>query len=278
VFEIARKGSKNWVLCTDQGKIIPDIENLVFPETFTIELEFYDNGEPHSGHWYHIILKQGDREALLFFVGSRENTRIRLFDKDVASKKLPHQLAKGNHTMRMMVTRTTIKCYIDSERVANVPKPDGFAPDDLLAFLDPYEEPGNPMLMGTFRFAAGGKKLRDQLDQDGKIVTHGILFDSGSAVIKAESYKTLADIGALLTDDTALRLAIEGHTDSDGADDANLALSQQRADAVKDYLVTTNQVDAGRLEAKGQGETRPIDKNTTAEGKANNRRVELIKL
>jgi OmpA-OmpF porin, OOP family len=97
-------------------------------------------------------------------------------------------------------------------------------------------------------------------------------------VIKAESYKTLADIGGLLTDDPALRLSIEGHTDVDGADDANLTLSQQRADAVKDYLVATYQIDGGRLEAKGQGEAKPIDKNTTAEGKANNRRVELIKL
>jgi curli biogenesis system outer membrane secretion channel CsgG len=278
VFEIARKGDKNWVLCTNQGKIIPDIENLDLPETFTLEMETYDNGEPNKGHYYRVLLMQGGNEALNFWLGNRDQTSIQCFNRDVASKTLPNRLTKGRHTMRIMVTRTTIKCYIDAERVGNVPKPDGFDPDDVQVYLDPYMDPGNPMLMGAFRLAGGGKKLRDQLDQDGKIVTHGILFDSGSAVIKAESYKTLADIGALLTEDAALRLSIEGHTDGDGADDANLTLSKQRADAVKDYLVATNRIDAGRLETKGQGKTQPIDNNTTAEGKANNRRVELVKL
>ncbi len=278
VHEIARKGDKNWILCTDQGKIIPDIENLDLPEAFTIEMETYDNGEPNKGHWYRIILKQGDDEALNFFLHDRDQTSVECFRRDVASKNLPNRLAKGRHTMRIMVTRTTIKCYIDAERVGNVPKPDGFDPDDVHVYLDCYEEPGNPMLMGSFRLAGSGLKLREQLDQDGKIVTHGILFDSGSAVIKAESYKTLADLGALLAEDSALRLSIEGHTDGDGAADANLTLSQQRADAVKDYLVSAAHIDAGRLEAKGRGATQPIDNNATAEGKANNRRVELLKL
>lgn len=278
VFEIARKGDKNWVLCTDKGKIIPDIENLDLPETFTIELDLYDNGEPNKGHWYRIILTQGDDEALNFFFHDRDQTSVECFSREVASKGLPNKLSKGRHTMRVMVTRTTIKCYIDHERVGNVPKPEGFDPGDLHLILDPYEEAGNPMLMGAMRVAAGGMKLRDQLDAAGKIVTHGILFDSGSAVIKAESYKTLADLGALLTEDAALRLSIEGHTDGDGAADANLTLSQQRAEAVKDYLVATARIDAGRLEAAGRGAAQPIDSNTTAEGKANNRRVELLKL
>jgi OOP family OmpA-OmpF porin len=88
----------------------------------------------------------------------------------------------------------------------------------------------------------------------------------------------LADISQLLTDDTALKLSIEGHTDSDGSDAANLTLSQNRSDAVKTYLVQTYKIDAGRLETKGWGETKPIDTNDTAEGKANNRRVEFVKL
>jgi len=133
-------------------------------------------------------------------------------------------------------------------------------------------------LIGAFRFAEGGKTLRQQLDEAGKIVTHGILFDSGSDKIKAESYKTLADIGALLTEDAGLRLSIEGHTDSDGADDANLKLSQNRSASVRTYLVDNYKIDGGRLETKGFGESKPIDVNTSAEGKANNRRVELVKL
>jgi outer membrane protein OmpA-like peptidoglycan-associated protein len=73
-------------------------------------------------------------------------------------------------------------------------------------------------------------------------------------------------------------LSIEGHTDSDGADDYNLKLSQNRANSVRLYLIQTYKIDGGRLEAKGRGETKPIDTNNTPEGKANNRRVELVKL
>jgi len=73
-------------------------------------------------------------------------------------------------------------------------------------------------------------------------------------------------------------VSIEGHTDSDGADDYNLELSQNRANSVRTYLTQTYKIDGSRLETKGWGETKPIDANNTPEGKANNRRVELVKL
>jgi outer membrane protein OmpA-like peptidoglycan-associated protein len=120
--------------------------------------------------------------------------------------------------------------------------------------------------------------MREQLEEGGRIVTHGIYFDVSSDQIKGESYKTLADIGQMLIDDAGLKLAIEGHTDSDGDDASNMGLSKRRAEAVKKYLVETYKVDGARLEAMGMGETKPIDANTTPEGKANNRRVELVKV
>jgi outer membrane protein OmpA-like peptidoglycan-associated protein len=172
-----------------------------------------------------------------------------------------------------------MKCYIDNERVANVPAVEGFKPVDIGVSMDPWlDEPDNPMLVGTFRYAEGGKTLREQLDEAGRIVTHGILFDSGSDKIKGESYQTLKEIGQLLTDDPKLRLSIEGHTDSDGTDDYNLKLSQRRSESVRTYLIENYKVDGNRLESKGWGESKPIDTNNTPEGKANNRRVELVKL
>jgi len=208
-----------------------------------------------------------------------EHTALTIHDDQIASKQLPNELGAGKHTMRVMATKTTLKCYVDNERVANVPAVENFNPIGFKVHMDPWgDEPENPMLMRGFRFAEGGKTLKQQLDETGRIITHGILFDSGSDRIKAESFKTLADIGQLLNENPALRLSIEGHTDSDGAEDYNLDLSQRRANSVRTYLMETYKIDAGRLETKGLGETMPIDTNDTPEGKANNRRVELVKL
>jgi outer membrane protein OmpA-like peptidoglycan-associated protein len=164
--------------------------------------------------------------------------------------------------------------------MANAPLTAGFTPSSFMigfhANDDDFEK--EKLLVRNFRFAEGGKTMREQLNEGGRIVTHGIYFDVSSDQIKGESYKTLADIGQMLADDAALKLAIEGHTDSDGDDASNMDLSKRRAEAVKKYLVETYKVDGARLEAKGMGETKPIDANTTPEAKANNRRVELVKV
>jgi OmpA-OmpF porin, OOP family len=280
VFEIAKQGSKSYILCTDEGGIAPKITAGPLPAKYTVEMEFYSNGPEHKGHWFSIRwLDAAGEEIGDFRVQDNDHTELSLAGKRLANKVLAASPSAGIHAMRIMATKTTMKCYVDNERVANVPAVEGFAPVSFRVYMDPWkDEPDNPMLVGTFRYAEGGKTLKEQLDEAGRIVTHGILFDSGSARIKAESYKTLADIGQLLADNPTLRLSIEGHTDSDGAEDYNLKLSQDRAASVKTYLVETYKIDSKRLEAKGWGETKPIDKNDTAEGKADNRRVELVKI
>jgi OOP family OmpA-OmpF porin len=280
VFEVAKQGGKNWILCTDQGSIRPKITVGPLPPKYTIEMEFYVKGGDTRGHWFFIKwYDDQDQEIGNFNTQDKHRTQLRLLDKDLALKDLSAPLAGGIHTMRVMATQSTMKCYIDNERVANVPAVEGFKPVDFGVYMDPWkDETDNPMLIGTFRYAEGGKTLKQQLDEAGRIVTHGILFDSGSDKIKGESYKTLADIGALLTENPTLRLSIEGHTDSDGADDYNMNLSQKRAASVRDYLIANYKIAGERLESKGWGESKPIDKNDTPEGKANNRRVELVKL
>ena len=280
VFEVARLGSENYIMCSDKGTILPKIAHAPLPPKYTVEMELYSNGPEYDGHWYYIdwFDAKGQQAASLSFKDGK-NTQLVLLSKSVASKALPEKVSKGIHTMRIMATKSTIKCYLDNVRIANVPKVEGFEPIGFRIHMDPWEgNPKNPMLLKSFRFAEGGKTLREQLDETGRIVTHGILFDSGSDRIKGESYKTLANIGALLTDDPGLRLSIEGHTDSDGADDYNMELSNKRAQAVRAYLMETYSIGGDRLEAKGWGETNPIDTNATPEGKANNRRVELVKL
>ena len=95
--------------------------------------------------------------------------------------------------------------------------------------------------------------------------------------IRGESTPTLKEIGQMLKDHADLKLTIEGHTDNVGQPAANLTLSQKRADAVKQYLVANFGIDAARLSTKGYGDTKPADKNDSAQGRQNNRRVELVK-
>lgn len=115
------------------------------------------------------------------------------------------------------------------------------------------------------------------LEESGSIALHNILFDTGKATLKTESAAALQPVIDVLKADGALRLEIQGHTDNTGAKAANLTLSQQRADAVRQYLITTGGIAAARLTAVGLGDTTPVASNTTEDGRAQNRRVELHK-
>jgi outer membrane protein OmpA-like peptidoglycan-associated protein len=106
----------------------------------------------------------------------------------------------------------------------------------------------------------------------------GILFDVNSDRIRGESYGTLKEIAAVLRENAALKVRIIGHTDSDGDDASNLDLSRRRAAAVKGMLVSEFGIDAARMETDGKGESQPAAGNESAAGKANNRRVEFVKM
>lgn len=119
--------------------------------------------------------------------------------------------------------------------------------------------------------------LAKSLSETGSVALHNILFDTGKATIQPASAKELAVVIELLKSDATLKLEVQGHTDNVGAKAANLTLSQQRAAAVRDYLVKTGGIAADRLTAIGFGDTKPVAPNTTDDGRAANRRVELVK-
>lgn len=138
---------------------------------------------------------------------------------------------------------------------------------------DAYE-----VLFSNVRFAVGAPDMRNKLLTEGKLITHGITFDSGSDKIKPESYGTLKEIAGVLKENSDLKVKIIGHTDSDGGDAANLELSKKRSAAVKNTLTQEFGIEASRMETDGKGESEPVSENSTPSGKANNRRVEFIKL
>jgi outer membrane protein OmpA-like peptidoglycan-associated protein len=119
--------------------------------------------------------------------------------------------------------------------------------------------------------------MAKEIAREGHVALYGIHFDTNKAEIKPESSAALVEIGKLLKADPALKLLVVGHTDSVGGYDPNMALSDRRAAAVLQELTTKHGVAAARLRAVGVGMASPVASNDTDEGRAKNRRVELVK-
>jgi len=124
---------------------------------------------------------------------------------------------------------------------------------------------------------ADAASFRDGLKATGHVAVEGIYFDTGKAVVKPESTPALQEVAKLLGADPSLKLWVVGHTDSVGAVDANMKLSQARAEAVVAALTTTHGVSATRLKGYGVGPLAPVASNDGEDGRAKNRRVELVK-
>ncbi len=124
---------------------------------------------------------------------------------------------------------------------------------------------------------ADGKALAQQLAETGRAVVHEIHFGFNSAEILPGSETVLSQIARLLKEDPKLELIIEGHTDNVGGAEFNLDLSRKRAEAVKRWLADREGVSEVRLATVGYGLTRPVADNGTEDGRAQNRRVELLR-
>ncbi len=123
---------------------------------------------------------------------------------------------------------------------------------------------------------ANAAGLSDEINKSGQVAIYGIHFDTGKAAILPDSDSILGEIVKLMQQNSDLKLRVEGHTDTKGVPSANQALSEKRAQAVVAWLTAHGVADA-RLSAKGFGQDKPVADNSTEEGRAKNRRVELVK-
>jgi outer membrane protein OmpA-like peptidoglycan-associated protein len=124
---------------------------------------------------------------------------------------------------------------------------------------------------------ASADAFANGLKTTGHIAVEGIYFDTAKTELKPESDKAIAEVAKLLKTDTGLKLYVVGHTDNAGALDGNMKLSQGRAQAVVQALVKSHGIAATRLHAYGSGPYSPVASNDSEEGRAKNRRVELVK-
>jgi len=185
-------------------------------------------------------------------------------------------LTKETLPVRIMADGDYVKVYVNEHRVANIPNAELQRSQKIAFYFGGEVRPEKPIFVGNIRVAESRTSLYDDLKSKGRASTQGILFDVGSARIKPESTPTLKEIAQALRDQVSMRLRIEGHTDNTGASASNQRLSADRAAAVVSYLVAQEGIAANRLESDGFGDTKPAADNGTAEGRQNNRRVDLV--
>ena len=184
----------------------------------------------------------------------------------------------------LAINKSRIRLYLDDNKIIDLPRALTNAMRNSF-FLNnnaviPASETG--MLISNVRIASAETDARGllvkQLMEEGKAVTNDILFDVNSDKIRPESFAIINQFGDALQKQSSLKIKIIGHTDNDGNDAGNLALSQKRAAAVKNYITENYAVTGSRIQTDGKGESQPVANNASAEGKAKNRRVEFVKL
>ncbi len=188
---------------------------------------------------------------------------------DIRNKVLgqPHiSIAVNRQRYRLWVDESK---YVDIPRMISASNPPSTLKFEVRNFKDGKER----LFIRNLKVAEGGLDLRRQLISEGSVSTNAILFDSGSANLQPSSMGVIRQISQVLQQETGMNLQIVGHTDSDGDTAANQRLSEARAAAVKDALVSVYGIDAGRLTTAGKGESEPVADNGTPDGKAQNRRV-----
>jgi OOP family OmpA-OmpF porin len=124
---------------------------------------------------------------------------------------------------------------------------------------------------------ADAAAMGNDIAATGHVAVYGIYFDTGKSEIKPESDAAISEIAALLKNNSSLNLYVVGHTDNVGSFDSNMKLSKDRADAVVNVLTSKHGIAATRLKSYGVASLSPVESNDTEDGKARNRRVELVK-
>ena len=285
--EVASLGRDNVIHFANNNSVIIPLMNKTdfLPEVFTLEFDvFFEEDGAFRSDYYKVR----------FFEGTSSYAKIEgknVFPIDISwnavkmgefggktssfTEEKKNWKPKWKH-IAISFNKRSLKLYMDEERLLNIPNL-GFKPK-MFSIGSHYDDRHIKMSsIKNIRLNEGGKKLYDRIMEEGKFVTRGILFDINKSSIKGESMGTINEIVQMMNTHPDLKFRVEGHTDGDGDESYNQKLSEDRSKAVKSLLIQSG-IDASRLDSKGYGESKPVNDNKTPEGKANNRRVEFIKI
>jgi outer membrane protein OmpA-like peptidoglycan-associated protein len=193
-------------------------------------------------------------------------------DNDLGTVHATYEVNKPNE-FDLWSQQGRVRVYLNGTRLIDVNQVHPGAMDHLY-----LEESQGTFELRSIRIAESAPDPGDVLATTGKYVTHGILFDTDSDILKPESAGVIKEISTALYKHPELKVEIDGYTDSSGNASHNMDLSKRRAEAVMNVLVAQFGLDQSRLTAAGFGSKNPISSNNTPEGRAQNRRVEFVRL
>ncbi len=190
-------------------------------------------------------------------------------------------LARKVMHVSMQAQKERLRIWVNQDKIYDLPRaiPAGSNFNQLFFSVtsSSYDNDKAGVYITNIKVAKGLPDTRHQLIDNGVFSTTGILFDVNKATVRPESYGVLKEIAGILQQHPAVQILVVGHTDADGPETTNQALSEKRAAAVKMFLQTQFGIEHSRMTTTGKGESKPVADNNTAEGKARNRRVEFIK-
>jgi len=300
------KDNQKWLSITSDGYFQPDFINEM-PLNFTLEFEVYarykssnilsyqlylipsknpkkDLAEEYLDNYFQFAWSRCNNAASFLIVENGEtinsNGALKIADAGCDENHNNGEFSKFS----IWRQNGRLRIYVNENKVVDLPQ--AF---DLKQKYNVFKIGAKYMnfstsdnldefMISNVRYAVAGEDTRSKLITEGRFVTNGIQFDVNSDNIKPESGTVLKEIATTLKENPKVRVKIIGHTDSDGADAANLQLSQKRAAAVKTALSSFYDIDGSRIETDGKGESQPLNKNATPVEKASNRRVEFLKL
>jgi len=271
------QGVRQLTMSARQMTLTPNLTEL--PKNFTMQADVAYKGHGARLIWEFSKKTGGEAMSLRTDVNySKLSFHLRAGDETLSDQQIEMDWTQPVR-QALWVQNGRVRYYVNGQRVVDVNQIDL---PELGGVQARVEGPGDNDPQGyvgfqLVRFAESSPDFSQVISSTGRYVTHGILFDTDSDRLKAESAPVIKLVAQGLEKNPNLKLEIEGHTDSTGNAEHNLDLSKRRAEAVKAVLVSQFGVDAARLTTAGLGASKPIDSNDTPQGRAQNRRVEFVR-
>jgi outer membrane protein OmpA-like peptidoglycan-associated protein len=287
------KYTGKWLQFSGRSGYLPITEEL--PENYTVEFDIVTNGFDKIGIGHALMIAFTKKKSYTIrAAGGNANLRIDLHKTSAmlisnsGAANSPRISTRLNQNFKIeelvhvsiAVNKNRLRIWLEEEKIVDIPSllVGNMGRYFLLEALEIHPEKGYTVLVSNFKIAESKDDLRSQLLDKGRFSTTGIYFNTDKADIKPQSFAIIKSVADYLKDNPDVKIQIIGHTDAQGGEVYNQQLSDKRASSVAQVLVSQFQIDKGRLSSSGKGETEPVDDNTTEKGRANNRRVEFVKM